>query len=92
MDFVVKRNWDAYNELARKPQEQLAYNLTPEQRLKRYCELYAIAQEMRVETEQSRRADMERSLEKYESRRQLIPGLRKLDSILRESANQNNAR
>jgi beta-phosphoglucomutase-like phosphatase (HAD superfamily) len=92
MDFVVKRNWDAYNELAREPQEQLAYNLTPQQRLERCCELYAIAKEMRVETEQSRKADLQRRLQKYQRRRQLIPGLRKLESFPCESADQNNDR
>jgi len=91
MDFVVKRSWDTYNELVREPQERLAYNLTPGQRLERYCELYAIAREMRVETEQSRQAEIRRRKEKYERRRQLIPGLQVLNKLLRESANQNNA-
>jgi hypothetical protein len=92
MNFIVKRNWDAYNELVREPQEQLAYNLTPSQRLERCCELYAIAQEMRVETEQSRQAEITRRMQKYERRRLLISGLRKLDKLLRESAHQNDAR
>jgi UDP-N-acetylglucosamine transferase subunit ALG13 len=87
MKFIVKRNWQAYNELVREPQLQLSQKLTPAQRIERCCELHALSREMRVETEQSRQAEFDRRMKKYDSRRQLIAGHKKLDKLIRESAN-----
>ena len=87
MKFSVERNWKTYNELVREPQQQLSQQLTPAQRIERCCELHALSHEMRVETEQSCQADIDRRMQKYERRRKLIAGYQKLDKLIRESAN-----
>jgi len=85
VEFYAKRDWQAYDELVREPQQQLSLNLTPTQRLERCCELYALAQALRVQTEQSRQAHIDRKMQKYRRRAELIKGYRKLDELIYES-------
>jgi hypothetical protein len=81
MDFIVKRNWDAYNELVREPQEQLAYSLTPSQRLVRCCELYAVSRAAIDNSEEYRQMRIEKMKRKIQHRRKMIPLLLKLNEV-----------
>jgi hypothetical protein len=92
MDFIVKRNWDAYNELVREPQAKLAYSLTPSQRLERCCELYAMSRAANDDSEEYRKMRIEQKKLKIEHRRKMIPLLLKLNEVFDGPASAIDAR
>jgi len=84
MEFIVKRNWDTYNELARVAQQSIDHQLTPGERIVRCGELHAMSRFANDDSEECREYRVQRKLEKIERRRQMIPALLRLAELMGE--------